>query len=74
MRVVTDLVEHRGHIRSREDLLADVWGYRGDVSTRTADIQMNRLRNKLGVAAPLIETVRGAGYRLSGEHPVVMKG
>jgi two-component system phosphate regulon response regulator PhoB len=73
MRLLAYLVEHRGHIRSREALLADVWGYRGHVTTRTADTHMNRLRTKLGAAAFLIETIRGAGYRLSSDYPIVMK-
>lgn len=73
MRLLAYLVEHRGHIRSRDALLADVWGYRGQVTTRTADTHMNRLRTKLGSAAVLIETIRGAGYRLSSDYPIVTK-
>jgi two-component system phosphate regulon response regulator PhoB len=70
MRLLIYLIENRGSVRSREELLADVWGYRAGVATRTADTHINRLRNKLGTAARLIETVRGAGYRLSPEYPV----
>jgi two-component system phosphate regulon response regulator PhoB len=71
MRLLTYLVEHRGRLCSRDDLLEDVWGYKPDVSTRTVDTHIKRLRDKLGVAGPLLETVRGVGYRLSDTHTVV---
>ena len=71
MRLLIYLIEHRGRVRSREDLLEDVWGYRPGVSTRTVDTHVKRLRDKLGDAGTLVETVRGMGYRLSAEHPVV---
>jgi two-component system phosphate regulon response regulator PhoB len=71
MRLLIYLVEHRGRVRSREDLLEDVWGYKPGVSTRTVDTHVKRLRDKLGNAGSLVETVRGMGYRLSAEHPVV---
>jgi two-component system phosphate regulon response regulator PhoB len=71
MRLLIYLVEHRGRVRSREDLLEDVWGYKPGVSTRTVDTHVKRLRDKLGEAGSLVETVRGMGYRLSAEHPVV---
>jgi two-component system phosphate regulon response regulator PhoB len=73
MRLLVYLVEHRGRVRSREDLLEDVWGYKPGVSTRTIDTHVKRLRDKLGEAGALVETVRGTGYRLSAEHPVVVK-
>ena len=73
MRLLVYLVEHRGRVRSREDLLEDVWGYNPGVSTRTSDTHVKRLRDKLGAAGALVETVRGTGYRLSAEHPVVVK-
>jgi two-component system, OmpR family, phosphate regulon response regulator PhoB len=71
MRLLIYLVEHRGRVRSREDLLEDVWGYKPGVSTRTVDTHVKRLRDKLGAAGSLVETVRGMGYRLSAEHPVL---
>ena len=71
MRLLTYLVEHRGRLCSRDDLLEDVWGYKPDVSTRTVDTHIKRLRDKLGPAGPLLETVRGVGYRLSDAHAVV---
>ena len=73
MRLLVYLVEHRGRVRSRENLLEDVWGYKPDVSTRTIDTHVKRLRDKLGDAGALVETVRGTGYRLSAEYPVVVK-
>ena len=72
-RLLAYLIEHRGQMRSREDLLTDVWGYTAGVATRTADAHVNRLRSKLGPAAALIETVRGSGYRLSAQYPVVVR-
>jgi two-component system, OmpR family, phosphate regulon response regulator PhoB len=73
MRLLVYLVEHRGRVRSREDLLEDVWGYKPGVSTRTIDTHVKRLRDKLGDAGALVETVRGTGYRLSADFPVVVK-
>jgi two-component system phosphate regulon response regulator PhoB len=71
MRLLVYLVERRGRVGSRENLLADVWGYQPDVSTRTIDTHVKRLRDKLGSAGTLLETVRGTGYRLSADFPVV---
>jgi two-component system phosphate regulon response regulator PhoB len=65
MRFLGYLIEHRGRVRSRDDLLAKVWGYSPGATTRTVDTHVKRLRDKLGVAGVLLETVRGAGYRLT---------
>jgi len=65
MRLLVYLLESRGHVRSREELLTDVWGYKPGVSTRTVDTHVKRLRDKLGEAGRMIETVRGMGYRFS---------
>ena len=46
-------------------LLDDVWGMSGEVTTRTVDTHVKRLREKLGGAGPYIETVRGVGYRFT---------
>jgi len=73
MRLLVYLIEHRGRVRSREDLLEDVWGYKPGVSTRTVDTHVKRLRDKLG-AGGLIETVRGTGYRLADSYPVLSEG
>ena len=74
MRLLVYLIEHRGRVRSREDLLEDVWGYKPGVSTRTVDTHVKRLRDKLGIAGALIETVRGTGYRLTDAYPVLVEG
>ncbi len=71
IRLLADLVEHRGQIRTRVELLRDVWGYSPRATTRTPVIHIARLRAKLGDAAFLIETVYGAGYRLSTRYPVL---
>jgi phosphate regulon transcriptional regulator PhoB len=64
-KLLTTLMERRGRVQSRDRLLTDVWGYEGDVDTRTVDTHMRRLREKLGKAADYIETVRGVGYRFA---------
>ena len=64
-KLLTTLMERRDRVQTRDRLLTDVWGYEGDVDTRTVDTHMRRLREKLGKAADAIETVRGVGYRLT---------
>jgi len=56
-----------GRAFSRDQLLSDVWGYSGDLETRTVDTHMKRLRAKLGAVGAWIETVRGLGYRFRPE-------
>lgn len=55
------LVQHPGRVYSREHLLSAVWGYAAAAGTRTVDVHVSQLRNKLGEASP-IRTVRGVGY------------
>jgi two-component system phosphate regulon response regulator PhoB len=62
-RLLTNLLERKGRVQSRDVLLADVWGIEADVTTRTVDTHIKRLREKLGQAAGYIETIRGVGYR-----------
>jgi DNA-binding response OmpR family regulator len=57
------LLQHRGRVLSREQLLKDVWEYESGIDSRTVDTHMRRLRMKLGSAAACLETVRGVGYR-----------
>ena len=64
-KLLATLMERRGRVQTRDSLLTDVWGYEGDVDTRTVDTHVRRLREKLGKAADAIETVRGVGYRLA---------
>jgi two-component system phosphate regulon response regulator PhoB len=62
-KLLTVLAQRRGRVQSREQLLRDVWEYDSLIDTRTVDTHMRRLREKLGGAAGLLETVRGVGYR-----------
>lgn len=63
-RLLLDLAERKGRVQSRDALLERVWGYASGTETRTVDTHIRRLREKLGAAAPQVETVRGVGYRL----------
>ena len=58
------LVEHRGRVLSRDLLLTDVWGYQYTGGTRTVDVHIRRLREKLPALAEAIVTVKQFGYRL----------
>ena len=62
-RIFEDFFLNVGRIRTREELLASVWGYQFEGYERTVDVHIARLRRKLGNAAHCIETVRGMGYR-----------
>jgi DNA-binding response OmpR family regulator len=59
------LVQHRGRVLSRDLLLTDVWGYQYTGGTRTVDVHVRRLREKLPVLADAIETVKQFGYKLA---------
>jgi two-component system phosphate regulon response regulator PhoB len=63
-RLLCYLIEGRGRVRTREELLADVWKASPELETRTVDTHVKRLRDKLGEAGDIIETVRGLGYRV----------
>ena len=67
LRLLVTLLSRRGRVQSRERLLEDVWDMRGDVATRTVDTHVRRLREKLGPAGELVETIRGVGYRFCAE-------
>ena len=62
-RLLLELFEHMGRVRSREQLLNAVWGYSFEGYARTVDTHVRRLRQKLGKASEYIETLRGVGYR-----------
>ena len=62
--VLKYLVENKGIVLTRDQLLGHVWGYDFDGETRTVDVHIRSLRQKLGDAGALIETVRGVGYRI----------
>ena len=61
------MMEHREKLFSRAQLLDKVWGYSFDGESRTVDVHIRTLRQKLGEAGSLIETVRGVGYKIGGE-------
>lgn len=61
------LIENRGRVFKREQLLEKVWDWGYDGGTRTVDVHIQTLRAKLGPCANLIETVRGVGYRAAAE-------
>jgi DNA-binding response OmpR family regulator len=62
-KLLAILVERKGRVQSREILLEDVWGISADVTTRTVDTHVKRLRQRLGKTGKLVETIRGLGYR-----------
>ncbi len=64
-KLLTTLYDRRNRVQSRSVLLADVWGITADITTRTVDTHVKRLREKLGAAGAYVETVRGAGYRFT---------
>jgi two-component system phosphate regulon response regulator PhoB len=66
-RLLHAFLSRRGRVQTRDALLADVWGIDADVTTRTVDTHVKRLREKLGDAGTYIETLRGVGYRFKGE-------
>jgi two-component system phosphate regulon response regulator PhoB len=63
-RLLAYLIQGAGRVRTREELLADVWNASPELETRTVDTHVKRLRDKLGAAGEIIETVRGLGYRI----------
>jgi DNA-binding response OmpR family regulator len=63
------LVEHRGRVLSRDLLLTDVWGYQYTGGTRTVDVHVRRLREKLPALSRAIATVKQFGYRLDDPPP-----
>ncbi len=66
--VLRKLLTNQGVVLTRDQLLAEIWGYEYVGETRTVDVHIRTLRQKLGDAGELIETVRGVGYRVGGNH------
>ncbi len=64
-KLLKTLLERPGRVQTREVLLSDVWGISAEITTRTVDTHIKRLREKLGPAGDLIETIRGVGYKLN---------
>ena len=63
--LLVHLARHNGRVQTRDYLLEQIWGYSSDVTTRTVDTHIKRLRTKIGSFGNLIETVRSIGYRLN---------
>jgi len=66
-KLLVTLIRRKGRVQSRDRLLEDVWDMDSDVTTRTIDTHIKRLREKLGKSGKLINTVRGIGYKFSEE-------
>ena len=64
-KLLRQLVERRGRVQTRDQLLTDVWGYSSDITTRTVDTHIKRLREKLGSMGKYVQTIRGVGYKFS---------
>ena len=68
-KLLLTLVERRGRVQTRPQLLETVWEAQPDIQTRTVDMHVQRLRTKLGESGQMIETVRGFGYRFRATRP-----
>ena len=66
-QLLTLLLERRGTVFTRDQLLNTIWGYEFDGASRTVDVHIRTLRQKLGASGACIETVRGIGYKITGE-------
>ncbi|MFP4472658.1 MAG: response regulator transcription factor [Candidatus Omnitrophota bacterium] len=66
-KLLTTMLKRKGRVQSRDILLDKVWGISADVTTRTVDTHIKLLRQKLGSAGKLIETVRGLGYKINDD-------
>ena len=66
-QLLTLLLERRGTVFTRDQLLNTIWGYEFDGASRTVDVHIRTLRQKLGECGGCIETVRGIGYKISGD-------
>ena len=62
-------LEHRGRVLSRDLLLTDVWGYQYTGGTRTVDVHVRRLREKLPMLVQAVETIKQFGYKLKADGP-----
>jgi len=62
-RLLVTLYERKNRVQTRASLLDDVWDVQAELTTRTVDTHVKRLREKLGAARDYVETVRGVGYR-----------
>jgi len=69
-KLLAHLMRHAERVHSRAQLLDKVWGDHVYIEERTVDVHVKRLRESLGAASSMIETVRGAGYRLTAQATV----
>lgn len=61
------MMRNQGIVLTRDQLLTEIWGYDFDGETRTVDVHIRTLRQKLGNKGEIIQTVRGVGYRIGGD-------
>jgi two-component system alkaline phosphatase synthesis response regulator PhoP len=62
------LLKNRNVVLNRDQILNNIWGYSFDGESRTVDVHIRTLRQKLGSAGDVIETVRGLGYKIAGDN------
>ncbi len=62
------LLENRNVVLNRDQILNNIWGYSFDGESRTVDVHIRTLRQKLGTGGEVIETVRGIGYKIAGDN------
>lgn len=62
------LLENRHTVLTRDQILNKIWGYSFDGESRTVDVHIRTLRQKLGTVGDIIETVRGVGYKIAGDN------
>lgn len=67
------LVQRPKRVLPRRTIMAEVWGIHEPMNSRTVDVHIRRLRDKLGADGPRITTVRGVGYRFDGPRDVVVE-
>jgi len=73
-KLLNYLMRHAERVHSRSQLLDKVWGDHVFIEERTVDVHVKRLREALGAAGVMVETVRGAGYRLTAQVQVTIAG
>ena len=66
-RLLKQLIDRRGRVQSRDQLLSDVWGYSAEVTTRTVDTHIRRVREKIRASCVSIETIRSLGYMITNK-------
>jgi two-component system phosphate regulon response regulator PhoB len=64
-KLLKHFLDRRGRVQSRDQLLQNVWGYSSNITTRTVDTHIKRLREKLGSAGGYVQTIRGVGYKFN---------